>query len=202
MDGLVEINLKTYIEAVGDHEAKCLLASFLCPLNADVQEFLRVKAFEFSKQGITQTHLVFASYQNNPVLVGYYSLTNKVITVKKSTLSATSARKIAKFGTFNDQSHSYIVPAPLIAQLGKNYANGYHKLITGDVLLALACQKVKHVQLDIGGKIVYLECEDKPKLLEFYSRNGFCNFGKRMLDKDERDLLSGEYLIQMMKYLK
>jgi hypothetical protein len=202
MDGLVEINLKTYIEAVGDHEAKDLLASFLCPMNADVQEFLRVKAFEFSKQGITQTHLVFASYQGNPVLVGYYSLTNKVITVKKSTLSATSARKIAKFGTFNDQSHSYIVPAPLIAQLGKNYANGYHKLISGDVLLALACQKVKHVQLDIGGKIVYLECEDKPKLIEFYARNGFCNFGKRMLDKDERDLLSGDYLIQMMKYLK
>ena len=202
MDGLVEINLRTYIEAVGDNEAKNQLASFLCPMNADVQEFLRVKAFEFSKQGITQTHLVFASYQSVPVLVGYYSLTNKVIIVRKSTLSATSAKKIAKFGTFNDQSHSYVVPAPLIAQIGKNYANGYNKLISGDILLALACNKVKQVQLDIGGKIVYLECEDKPKLLEFYARNGFCNFGKRMLDKDERNLLNGEYLIQMMKYLK
>lgn len=202
MDGLVEINLRTYIEAVGDSEAKKQLASFLCPMNADVQEFLRVKAFEFSKQGITQTHLVFASYQNSPVLVGYYSLTNKVITVKKSTLSATSAKKIAKFGTFNDQSHSYVVPAPLIAQIGKNFASGYNKLISGDVLLALACTKVKQVQLDIGGKIVYLECEDTPKLLDFYARNGFCNFGKRLLDKDERDLLSGEYLIQMMKYLR
>lgn len=202
MDGLVEINLRTYIEAVGDNEAKNQLASFLCPMNADVQEFLRVKAFEFSKQGITQTHLVFASYQSVPVLVGYYSLTNKVIIVRKSILSATSAKKIAKFGTFNDQSHSYVVPAPLIAQIGKNYANGYNKLISGDILLALACNKVKQVQLDIGGKIVYLECEDKPKLLEFYARNGFCNFGKRMLDKDERNLLNGEYLIQMMKYLK
>ncbi len=202
MDGLVELNLKTYIEAVGDSEAKNLLASFLCPMNADVQEFLRIKAFEFSKQGITQTHLVFASYQNEPVLVGYYSLTNKVITVKKNCVSATSAKKIAKFGTYNDQSHAYIVPAPLIAQIGKNFASGYNRLISGDVLLALACQKVKQVQLDIGGKIVYLECEDNPKLLDFYSRNGFCNFGKRSLDKDERDLLSGEYLVQMMKYLK
>lgn len=202
MDGFVEINLRTYIDAVGDSEAKNQLASFLCPMNADVQEFLRIKAFEFSKQGITQTHLVFASYQNEPVLVGYYSLTNKVITVKKSTLSATSAKRIAKFGTFNEQSHCYIVPAPLIAQIGKNYANGYYKLISGDVLLSLACAKVKQVQLDVGGKIVYLECEDHPKLLEFYARNGFCNFGKRLLDKDERDLLSGEYLIQMMKYLR
>lgn len=202
MDGFVEINLRTYIDAVGDSEAKNQLASFLCPMNADVQEFLRIRAFEFSKQGITQTHLVFASYRNEPVLVGYYSLTNKVITVKKSTLSATSAKRIAKFGTFNEQSHCYIVPAPLIAQIGKNYANGYHKLISGDVLLSLACAKVKQVQLDVGGKIVYLECEDHPKLLEFYARNGFCNFGKRLLDKDERDLLSGEYLIQMMKYLR
>lgn len=202
MDGFVEINLKTYIDAVGDNEAKHTLASFLCPMNADVQEFLRVKAYEFSKQGITQTHLVFASFQSHPVLVGYYSLTNKVISVKRSALSNTTARKIAKFGTFNDQTHSYIVPAPLIAQIGKNYANGYQRLISGDLLLSLACQKVKHAQLDIGGKIVYLECEDKPKLLEFYAKNGFCNFGKRLLDKDERDLLSGEYLIQMMKYLK
>ena len=202
MDGLVEVNLKTYIEAVGDYEAKNLLASFLCPTNADVQEFLRIKAFEFSKQGITQTHLIFASYQSAPVLVGYYSLTNKVITIKKKSLSATYAKKISKFGTFNDQTHSYVVPAPLIAQLGKNYNNGYNKLITGDVLLALACQKVKQVQLDIGGRLVYLECEDKPKLLDFYSRNGFCNFGKRQLDKDEKDVLSGEYLIQMVKYLK
>ena len=94
------------------------------------------------------------------------------------------------------------MPAPLIAQIGKNFANGYHKLISGDMLLSLACTKVKQVQLDIGGKIVYLECEDAPKLLDFYARNGFCNFGKRLLDKDERDLLSGEYLIQMMKYLR
>ena len=202
MDGFVELNLRLYIDAVGDDEAKRTLASFLCPMNADVQEFLRVKAFEFAKQGITQTHLVFASYMGSPVLVGYYSLTNKVITVKKNSVSATSAKKISKFGTFNDQTHSYVVSAPLIAQLGKNYSNGYCKLISGDVLLALACQKVKQVQLEIGGKIVYLECEDKPKLIEFYTRNGFCNFGKRQLDKDEKDLLSGDYLIQLMKYLK
>ena len=54
----------------------------------------------------------------------------------------------------------------------------------------------------VGGKIVYLECEDKPRLIDFYSENGFVNFGKRMLDRDETDTLSGEYLIQMLKYMK
>ncbi|MCU5941466.1 N-acetyltransferase, partial [Clostridioides difficile] len=53
-----------------------------------------------------------------------------------------------------------------------------------------------------GGKIVYLECEDKPKLIEFYKDNGFVDFGKRSLDKDETDSLDGGYLVQMLKYLK
>lgn len=65
----------------------------------------------------------------------------------------------------------------------------------------LACDKIKSIQDEIGGKVTYLECEDKPKLIEFYESNGFVNFGKRELDKDEKDDLSGQYLIQMLKYL-
>mgnify|MGYP000394787147 CR=1 FL=1 len=65
----------------------------------------------------------------------------------------------------------------------------------------MACQKVTLFQLALGGKIVYLECEDKPILLEFYERNGFIPFGKRELDKDESDLMEGKYLIQLLKYM-
>ena len=52
-----------------------------------------------------------------------------------------------------------------------------------------------------GGKFVYLECEDKPCLTNFYYDNDFINFGKRKLDKDEKDELSGEYLMQMLRFL-
>lgn len=38
-------------------------------------------------------------------------------------------------------------------------------------------------------------------LKEFYSSNGFVNFGKRKLENDEIDKFEGEYLIQMLKYL-
>ena len=40
----------------------------------------------------------------------------------------------------------------------------------------------------------------KHTAIEFYSNNGFVNFGKRYLDRDETDL-SGDYLIQMLKYM-
>ena len=46
---------------------------------------------------------------------------------------------------------------PLIAQLGKNYQHGYNTLITGDELLKLACDKVKEIQLSLGGRFVYLD---------------------------------------------
>ena len=53
----------------------------------------------------------------------------------------------------------------------------------------------------IGGKTVYLDCEDKDKLKQFYRNNGFTEFGKRYLGSDEQDTLEGLYLIQMIKYL-
>ncbi len=90
----------------------------------------------------------------------------------------------------------------MIAQIGKNFTNEYNKLISGDELLKIACDKVANVQSVVGGKIVYLECEDINSLKEFYSSNGFVNFGQRILDVDDSDRVKGAYLIQMLKYLK
>ena len=201
MDGFIEINLRALINALGQDEAKKILASFSCPKNPDLQKFLHDKAIVFSTQGITQTHLVFCSYRDEPTLVAYYSLTYKTILVKRSSVSARTARRVARYGRYNTGNGCYEVPAPLIAQLGKNFTNNYNTLISGDLLLDFACRKVTMVQDEVGGRIVYLECEDIPKLTSFYDRNGFCNFGRRVLDRDERDLMSGEYLIQMLKYL-
>ena len=68
-------------------------------------------------------------------------------------------------------------------------------LISGDDLLHLAMEKILKIRNEVGGRFAYLECEDKPKLIEFYERNHFKKFGKRSLDSDETDL-KGEYLLQ------
>ena len=94
-----------------------------------------------------------------------------------------------------------VIMSPLIAQLGKNYDNNYNTLITGDELLKMAIDKVIEAQQIIGGKIVYVECEDIDFLTRFYTTNGFVVFGKRPLDKDERTDMSGSHLIQLLKYL-
>ena len=42
------------------------------------------------------------------------------------------------------------------------------KEIKGSELLTFACNEVRKAQRIIGGKVVYLECEDTPKLINFY----------------------------------
>ena len=65
----------------------------------------------------------------------------------------------------------------------------------------MACEDIQLAQSIVGGKVAYLECEDCSKLKQFYEENGFVEFSKRELDKDETDL-KGHYLIQMLKVFK
>lgn len=202
MSGYIGINLKEMLEQVGEVETKSILSDFSCPINPDVENFLKHTAIEFAKQGISSTYLVMASYKNKYVLVGYYTLSNKFFCLDKEAFPSKSLRKrIAKFAQYDSTLKRYTMSAPLIGQLGKNYTNSYNTLITGDELLELALNKVREIQVILGGKVVYLECEDKERLIEFYSQNGFVSFGKRYLDKDETNL-DGDYLIQMLKYMK
>lgn len=201
MAGYKQFSLKEMVKELGEECVKAILSNFSCPHNADVENFIKFKAIEFSKQNIAQTHLIFAEYKKKLELVGYFTLAPKTFFVKKGNLTSNLRRRVSKFGTYDENIKGYTIPAPLIAQLGKNFTNGFNKLITGDELLKMACDKIKAIQNDVGGKITYLECEDKPKLIEFYETNGFVNFGKRSLDKDEKDDLSGNYLIQLLKYL-
>lgn len=201
MAGYSLINLINLIEVLGEEQVKQFLSNFSCPLNPDVESFLRTKAIEFSKQGFAQTHLVLASYKKEQVLVGYFSLASKYVTISEKALTNSLRKRLRYFATYDSRVHCFCLSAPLIAQLGKNYENGYNALITGDELLKLACEKVSHIQMELGGKFVYLECEDKSKLIDFYQSNGFCVFDKRKLDKDETNL-SGDYLIQLIKYIR
>lgn len=204
MSGYIGINLKDILndDSLGESVAQNVLSSFSCPLNPDVEYFLRHTAIEFSKQGISSTYLIMASYKDNYVLCGYFTLANKVFCIERDSLPNRNWKhRMAKFGQFDKSIQRYTISAPLIGQLGKNYTNDYNKLITGDELLKLALDKIREMQYIVGGKIVYLECEQKEKLIDFYKSNGFVDFGMRALDRDETDKLSGESLVQMLRYM-
>lgn len=202
------VNLSALIDEIGEGAVKRILSNFSCPLNPDVEDFLRSKAIDFAKQGWAQTHLVFflseAEKKDEKILVAYFALANKYVRIPIDLLGKAGSKlrsRIKRFATYDSDHREYFFSAPLIAQLGKNYTDGNNELIEGNALLAEACHKIGKIQFELGGRFTYLECEDKPVLTEFYKRNGFYDFGKRYLDKDEVDKLSGSYLIQMLKYI-
>lgn len=69
--------------------------------------------------------------------------------------------------------------------------------IVGSDLLDMALERVREVEHLIGGKTVYIECNNQPKLYEFYSEKGFIAFNERFKEKREDDEL--DLLIQMLK---
>ena len=208
MTGYRIVNLLDLIEELGEDAARGILSEFSCPMNQDVESFLSEKAIIFAKQGWAQTDLIFASYKDEWKLVAYFTLAPKYIKLNDSFLKTNTGRptnktlrkRIAKFAQHDPDMKAYILSAPLIGQLGKNYTDGLNTLITGDEVLEAACGKIQSIQASLGGRFAYLECEDKPKLLDFYERNGLCPFCNRPLDADETNL-SGEYLVQLIKYI-
>lgn len=201
MKGFVEFPLLDMIEQLGEEPVKKILSDFSCPRNKDVEYFLKNRAIEFSKQKITQTQLVFLQYKQEMRFVAYYSLTNKTISVKDEGLSKSLRKRIAKFGTRDTVNKGFFLPAPLIAQLGKNFTDNLNEQISGDELLKMALDKIITVQLILGGKVVYIECEDVPRLLEFYSRNGFIEFGRRVKESEDEGRIAGDYLLQLLKVI-
>lgn len=206
MTGYIKVSLGMLINEIGEDEAKKILSNFSCKVsnlvhNKDVERFLHNKAIIFEQQQLSKTQLIFCSYKKNIVLVAYYTLSSKSFNITKAALSKSLRKKIAKFATYDPLLKIHTLPAPLIAQLGKNYNNNYNTLITGDEVLKMACDDIRTTQSIVGGKVAYLECEDNPKLLDFYGRNGFVQFSKRNLDNDETDI-KGEYLVQMLKVFK
>lgn len=195
------INLEDICNSIDKRKVKEITSNFECGLNKDVETFFREKAVEFSKQDIAKTFIVMSTFKEKPVIVGYFSIATKTIEVKKNLLNDKKRKRLSRFAVNDRTSSAFEVPLPLIGQIGKNYKNNYNELISGDELLKIACNKVKDAQKIVGGRFVFLECEDKTELREFYERNGFVCFGKRNLDRDERKTNSGEYLLQMLRDL-
>ena len=194
--------MREMLTQLGEEDIKVILSSFSCPVNKDVEIFLRERAIEFNIQGISATHLIFASYKGAQSLIGYFTLSNKSIEIPTRNLSDKFRKRLRRFAQNDNNKHLIQLAIPLIGQLGKNYLNDLNKLITGDELLKMALEQVHESQRILGGRFVYLECEDTPKLIQFYVDNGFVKFNDRPLDDDEVLVMKGTRLVQMLRYVK
>lgn len=204
------INLEDMLTELGEDDTKKVLSCFSCPRNKDVENFLKDKAILFSQKDYAKTFLVFweapkSKFGERKIeFVGYYALTTKSISISRETnvsaMSSEKWRKLCRAVNEKTSSKKCSLSAYLIGQLGKNFTNGNDCLISGKDLLGMAIQKIQEAKKLTGGKVVYVECENKAKLLEFYISNKFNVFGERSLDGDETDI-EGSTLMQLFRYI-
>lgn len=199
MINYMQTNILDMLEYVGEDMCQNILSSFMCTLNADVEDFIRTKAIQFAKQRIAISYLVFAENEGEHLFVGYYTLANKFVCVNSSSLSKTMQKRISRFSQYDPSSERYMVSMPLIAQLGKNFNSTLPFHIEGADLLEMALERVIEIEHLIGGKTVYIECNNQPKLFDFYSGFGFFPFNKRIRQSADLNDID-DVLVQMLKY--
>ena len=158
--------------------------------------FLKKSSVEFTKKNQSVTYLVFDI--SSMVLVGYFTLALKPLTVRGETVSNTVKKKLLRVSEWDEKSDTYTMSAYLIAQLGKNFTNGADQKITGEELLALAWDKIKEIQYLGGGVVTFLEAENEEKLLSFYRNNRFSQFDTRQTASDAEE---SHELVQLLRLL-
>lgn len=172
VNDFMALNIREYLEnedgRLGEDKLMQLLSEFSCPLNPDVERFLKQQSIEFAKKHQAVTYLVLSV--EDAELLGYFSITIKPLVVKAESFSNTTKRKLARFSEINKSGKTYNLAAYLIAQLGR---------ITGRELLEAAIRQTQILQYQAGGMVAFVETENNEKLLSFYTNYGFKQFDTR-----------------------
>lgn len=178
------INILDMLEAIGEEDLNVILSDFSCPINKEIEKFVRHNAVEFAKKKMSITYFLINS---DGEIAAIFTLTHKAVEIGNAEISSTMRKKLTRYAQLDSNANSYTVSAFLIAQFGKNYGLKSNMKLSGNSLMDDAFEILERVQRDIGGGIVYLECEDKPKLLEFYQndKNRFKIFGERYSETDQ-----------------
>lgn len=201
MDRFSYVNIREYLvrdnsSGIGEADLQMVISDFSCLKNYDVENFLKRNAIEFTKKNQSVTYLVFSN--QNGEFVGYFTIALKPITVNAGNMSNTVKRKLERISRFDEVTGTYTASAYLIAQLGKNYTDDFNLRISGEELLDIAWSVIKELQYAAGGVVVFLEAENKYKLLDFYHRNGFREFDTKIV----KDSLGNQHeLIQMLRLM-
>lgn len=172
------MNILDVLEYDGEENLHNRLSSFSCPINAEIDSFLKVNALNFARRKLSITYLVFD--ETDGEILGYFTLAHKALEIKNSNISNTVRRKLSAHARLDADTNSFTASAFLLAQIGKNYGIDNGRRITGSELIGCANDIMADIQHRIGGGIIYLDCEDKQHLKNFYiNKNHYKIFGER-----------------------
>lgn len=180
--GFVTANILDIVNSKEESEKnevkESILSSFYCGLNDEIDRFIVRDAFDFAEKKIAVTYFMYD--EDNGNLLGFYTLTNKTIEISNlDSLTSKNRKRIKNYFTFDEKKNCFVGPCFLIAQISKNFKDSIDKTIEGSDLLDDAFEKLESAQRTVGGRFVYIECEDIEKVKKFYSDYGFVEVNKR-----------------------
>ena len=192
MSDFVVVNILDLMDAIGEEELQRVLSDFSCSKNDEIENFVRKNAIEFAKRKMSITYLVIDEKSR---VAAMFALTHKAVQIVCEGLPPSVKKKIKRYAQLDEETGTFTLSSFLIGQFGKNYQYQDILKLEGKQLMEAAFGVLRHVQREIGGGVVYLECEEKPQLLEFYQNdaNRFRIFGERFSS------LEGIKYIQMLK---
>ena len=186
-------NILDSLDTIGEEALKLELLKFVSAKNPEIETFLREKAIDFAKQKLSITYIL--SDLEDGAILGYFTLTHKSVMINSEILSKTAKKRLMKYARLDRETGNYMASAFLLAQFGKNYGVENGERINGSEMMKYVNLVLRDVQRRIGGGIVYLDCEDTPKLKNFYAGENFKEFADRFSSEDERRY------IQFMRFL-
>ncbi len=187
------VNIVDLISSVGEDEVRSALEEFQCTQNPEIEFFLKSNAVDFAKRKISVTHLIL---DNNGQIAAYFTLTHKPANISAESLSKSSIKTLSRYAVLDKDSNSFNISAFLIAQFGKNSSYKGNRSISGNKMMDFCFEILETVQKQVGGGIVFLECENKKPLLNFYQNenNNFRIYGERFSEAENTKY------IQLLKF--
>ena len=167
------------------------ISSFRCEVNADVKGFLENKALIFEQLSKSKTYFLMDGEQlanKRFAILAYFTVALKVLNISELNLSNRAIKELDGFSAKAAGVTIANLPVYLIGQIAKN--DTYREDISGGKVIDHAINIISSAQKIVGGRIVMLECENIPYLIEFYEGKGF-----KIISED-----TDKYL-QMIKFI-
>lgn len=191
----VVLSLSDILAEIGDDGFKEIVSDFFCPFDDDFKKFLDQKActLERAEYNESRTYLVgYVGSSGKFCVCGYFSLVNQPYELSDELSNSKKKRLLS------GKTGRHSISAVLIGQLCKNYAGGRNFLISGSDLVFMALEQIENVYSSIGLNLVYLECADSQKLIEFYEKCGF----ELLMNKDGNPIVGKSGLCTMIAKYK
>lgn len=149
-------------DKVKEQSIEKALSLFKCKKNLDEQKFINQEAIFFERHNKARTYLLI----RDDTIIAYFSIAFKSIDL------VTISKNKKKSLTGGEQVNTY--SSYLIGHLAKDDSIEEKML---PILLDNAMSLIYEAQSIVGGRLVYLDCKNEPKLIKMYEEYGFEYFG-------------------------